>query len=44
MAAGVTNWSYLFLFPCALTALCAVAYLIFFKPPKQQLAAEEAAA
>ena len=42
MTAGVTNWSYLFLFPCALTALCAVAYLIFFKPPKQQLAAEKA--
>jgi nucleoside transporter len=39
----VTNWTYLFLFPCALTAACAVAYLIFFKPPKQQLAAKEAA-
>jgi predicted MFS family arabinose efflux permease len=37
----VTEWTYLFLFPCALTSLCAVAYLILFKPPREQLAAQE---
>ena len=41
--AAVTNWTYLFLVPCALTTLCAVAYLVLFKPPEKQLAAEPAA-
>jgi nucleoside transporter len=43
-AAGnvTTNWTYLFLVPCLLTAACAVAYLVFFKPPEKQLAAEGA--
>ena len=36
----VTEWTYLFLFPCALTSLCAAAYLVLFKPPREQLAAE----
>ncbi|MCX5671965.1 MAG: hypothetical protein NTU94_11665, partial [Planctomycetota bacterium] len=44
MTAGVTNWTYLFLFPCALTALCAIAYLLFFKPPAKVLAVEETSA
>jgi len=39
---GATNWPYLFLVPCALTGACAVAYLVFFRPPEKQLAAEEA--
>jgi nucleoside transporter len=38
--AGPTHWSSLFLVPCLLTALCAVAYLVLFKPPREQLAAE----
>ena len=44
-AAGVvtTDWTYLFLVPCALTAICAVAYLVFFRPPVKQLAADPAA-
>jgi nucleoside transporter len=37
-----TNWTAVFLVPCALTALCALAYLVFFRPPEKQLAAEEA--
>ena len=40
--AGATHWSQLFLVPCILTAACAVAYLLFFKPPEKQLAAEGA--
>ncbi len=28
---GVTDWSTVFLVPCAITILCAVAYLLFFK-------------
>ncbi len=28
---GVTDWSTVFLVPCAITVLCAVAYLLFFK-------------
>jgi len=44
-AAGAvtTDWTYLFLVPCALTAICAVAYLVFFRPPVKQLAADPAA-
>jgi len=30
-AAGVTNWTYVFLVPCALTVLCALAFLLFFR-------------
>jgi hypothetical protein len=29
-AAG-TNWTHVFLVPCALTVLCAVAFLLFFR-------------
>jgi MFS family permease len=43
-AAAVTNWTAVFLVPCALTAACAVAYLVFFKPPEKQLKAEGDAA
>ena len=39
-AEAVTNWTSVFLVPCALTALCAVAYLTLFRPPAKQLAAE----
>jgi len=42
--AAVTNWTYLFLVPCALTAVCALAYLTLFRPPAKQLAAEGPAA
>jgi len=30
-ADGVTNWTAVFLVPCALTMLCAVAFLVFFR-------------
>lgn len=30
----VTNWTGVFLVPCALTVLCAFAFLLFFKPKK----------
>jgi nucleoside transporter len=43
-AAAVTNWTAVFLVPCVLTAACAVAYLVFFKPPEKQLKAEGEAA
>lgn len=33
----VTNWSTLFLVPCALTAVCALAFLLLFKPSQAQL-------
>jgi len=42
--AGGTNWTAVFLVPCVLTAACAVAYLVFFKPPEKQLKAEGEAA
>lgn len=29
-----TNWSYVFLVPCALTLICAVAFLLFFREEK----------
>ncbi|MBE0591282.1 MAG: MFS transporter [Gemmatimonadales bacterium] len=29
--AGETNWTHVFLVPCALTVLCAVAFLLFFR-------------
>ena len=28
---GVTNWTHVFLVPCALTIVCAVAFLLFFR-------------
>ena len=34
-AADVTNWTKVFLVPCALTVLCAVAFLVFFKDPEK---------
>jgi len=43
-AAAATNWTAVFLVPCVLTAACAVAYLVFFKPPEKQLKAEGEAA
>jgi nucleoside transporter len=39
---GVTDWTSLFLFPCGLTAACAVAYLVFFRPPEAQVEAAPA--
>ncbi|MBE3096292.1 MAG: MFS transporter [Planctomycetes bacterium] len=38
------NWTYLFLVPCGLTAACALAYLVLFRPPEKQLKAEGEAA
>ena len=31
---GITNWTGVFLVPCALTILCAIAFLLFFKEEK----------
>ena len=39
-AAGVTNWTYVFLVPCALTVLCAVAFLLFFREESGATVAE----
>ncbi len=33
-SAGITNWTAVFLVPCVLTVLCAVAFLLFFKDTK----------
>lgn len=30
------NWTYFFLVPCALTILCALAFLVFFKDPEEK--------
>jgi len=32
-ATGAMNWRGVFLVPCALTVLCAIAFLLFFRPP-----------
>ena len=37
---GVTNWTGVFLVPCALTILCAIAFLLFFKDEKTAGASE----
>ncbi len=37
-----TNWTYVFLVPCALTVLCAVAFLLFFREESAPPAAEPA--
>jgi MFS family permease len=31
---GVTNWTSVFLVPCALTVLCAIVFLLFFREKK----------
>ncbi len=36
----VTNWTNVFLVPCALTVLCAVAFLVFFRERRPVVAAE----
>ncbi len=33
-----TNWSYVFLVPCALTVFCAVAFMLFFREESEPLA------
>jgi len=38
----VPNWTYIFLVPCALTVICAVAFLLFFKEPKGEIAEGQA--
>ena len=38
--AGETNWTYVFLVPCALTVLCAVAFLLFFREESTPARAE----
>jgi nucleoside transporter len=35
-----TNWTYVFLVPCALTIFCAVAFLMFFREESEPLAVE----
>jgi MFS family permease len=35
---GVTNWTAVFLIPCLLTILCALAFLFFFKPKQATVA------
>jgi nucleoside transporter len=37
VGAPVTDWTRLFLVPCVLTAMCALAFLVFFKPVQAQL-------
>ena len=37
-----TNWTYVFLVPCALTIFCAVAFLLFFREESEPLAVEAA--
>lgn len=37
-AANVKAWTSVFLVPCALTVLCALAFLLFFKDPERQTA------
>jgi len=34
-ATGATNWTWVFLIPCIVTVLCALAFLIFFREPKK---------
>ncbi|MFQ6070732.1 MAG: MFS transporter [Candidatus Aminicenantales bacterium] len=34
---GVTNWTGVFLVPCALTVLCALAFLLFFRVEKKEV-------
>lgn len=34
---GVTDWSRLFLVPCFLTGGCAIAFLLLFRPTRQEL-------
>ncbi|MFC1530490.1 MFS transporter [Gemmatimonadota bacterium] len=42
--AGVTNWSNVFLVPCALTLVCAVAFILFFREEKVPTAPTEVTA
>lgn len=39
--AGKTNWTGVFIVPCVLTVLCALAFLLFFRDVKKQKEAEE---
>jgi nucleoside transporter len=39
---GVTNWTNVFLVPCALTIFCAVAFLLFFREESEPVAAGNA--
>lgn len=43
-AAGVVNWTNVFLVPCALTILCAVAFIIFFREKRSARPAESVTA
>ncbi len=38
------NWTKVFLVPCALTVVCAIAFLLFFKDPEKDVAARAVAA
>ena len=40
-AEGVTNWTGVFLVPVALTVLCALAFLLFFKDPRAERRPEQ---
>jgi hypothetical protein len=37
-----TNWTYVFLVPCALTIFCAVAFLLFFREESNPITAATA--
>jgi MFS family permease len=39
-----TNWTHVFLVPCALTVLCAVAFLVFFRERRAPIPVEAAGA
>jgi len=43
-SAGATNWSNVFLVPCILTLVCAVAFIIFFREEKPPAVPAEVAA
>ncbi len=40
-AEGTTNWTGVFLVPVALTVLCALAFLLFFKDPRAEMRPEQ---
>jgi len=44
MVGGAVDWTYVFLVPCALTVLCAVAFLTLFRDPRANPSAQKAEA
>jgi hypothetical protein len=39
---AVTDWTRVFLVPCALTVLCAIAFLLFFREERRTVTTEAA--